>query len=38
MRTAKWTPERCEAWVPTQDGEASLAAVIAASGLPAVKV
>ena len=34
--TAKWTPERCEAWVPTQDGEASLAAVIAASGLAAV--
>ena len=35
--TAKWTPEFCEAWVPTQDGEASLAAVIAASGLPADK-
>ncbi len=35
--TAKWTPERCEAWVPTQDGEASLAAVIAAAGLPAEK-
>jgi isoquinoline 1-oxidoreductase beta subunit len=35
--TAKWTPERCEAWVPTQDGEASLAAVIAASGLPGEK-
>lgn len=35
--TAKWTPEFCEAWVPTQDGEASLAAVIAASGLPAEK-
>ncbi len=35
--TAKWTPERCEAWVPTQDGEASLAAVIAASGLVAEK-
>ena len=33
--TAKWTPTSCEAWVPTQDGEASLAAVIAASGLPA---
>ena len=33
--TALWTPERCEAWVPTQDGEASLAAVIAASGLRA---
>ena len=35
--TAKWTPESCEAWVPTQDGEASLAAVIAASGLPSEK-
>ena len=35
--TAKWTPEACDAWVPTQDGEASLAAVIAASGLPADK-
>ena len=35
--TAKWTPDACEAWVPTQDGEASLAAVIAASGLPAEK-
>ncbi len=33
--TAKWTADSCEAWVPTQDGEASLAAVIAASGLPA---
>lgn len=32
--TARWTPERCEAWVPTQDGESSLAAVIATSGLP----
>lgn len=35
--TAKWTAERCEAWVPTQDGEASLAAVIEASGLAAEK-
>ncbi|QWD67557.1 xanthine dehydrogenase family protein molybdopterin-binding subunit [Polynucleobacter sp. VK25] len=35
--TAKWTTDSCEAWVPTQDGEASLAAVIAASGLPAEK-
>jgi len=35
--TARYTPERCEAWVPTQDGEASLAALIAASGLPAGK-
>ena len=29
--TAKWTSDSCEAWVPTQDGEDSLAAVIAAS-------
>ena len=35
--TAKWTADSCEAWVPTQDGENSLAAVIAASGLPAEK-
>ena len=35
--TAKWTADSCEAWVQTQDGEASLAAVIAASGLPADK-
>jgi len=35
--TAKWSPERCDVWVPTQDGEASLAAVIAASGLPATQ-
>ena len=35
--TAVWTPDGCRAWVPTQDGQASLAAVIAASGLPADK-
>jgi isoquinoline 1-oxidoreductase beta subunit len=35
--TAKWSPDRCDVWVPTQDGEASLAAVIAASGLPAAQ-
>jgi len=35
--TARYTPERCEVWVPTQDGEASFAAVLAASGLPADK-
>ena len=29
--TAKWTPDSCEAWVPTQDGEASLAAAKDAS-------
>ena len=35
--TARWTPERAEVWVPTQDGEASFAALLAASGLPADK-
>ena len=35
--TARYTPDRCEVWVPTQDGEASFAAVLAASGLPADK-
>lgn len=35
--TALWSADRCQAWVPTQDGEASLAAVIAASGLAAEK-
>jgi isoquinoline 1-oxidoreductase beta subunit len=35
--TARFTPEKCEVWVPTQDGEASFAAVLAASGLPADK-
>lgn len=35
--TAKWAPEKCETWVPTQNGENSMAAVIKASGLPAEK-
>ena len=35
--TAKWTPEKCETWVPTQNGENTMAAVIKASGLPAEK-
>ena len=35
--TAKWTPDRCEVWVPTQNGEAAFAATTAASGLPAEK-
>ncbi len=35
--TARYTPERAEVWVPTQDGEASFAALLAASGLPADK-
>jgi isoquinoline 1-oxidoreductase beta subunit len=33
--TAKWTPQRCEVWTPTQNGEAALAAASEASGLPA---
>ena len=32
--TARYTADKCEVWVPTQDGEASFAAVLAASGLP----
>ncbi len=32
--TAKWTPERCEVWCPTQNGEAALAATADAAGLP----
>ena len=35
--TARYTPDKCEVWVPSQDGEASFAAVLAASGLPADK-
>lgn len=35
--TAKWTPERCEVWTPTQNGEAALAAAAEASGLPATQ-
>jgi len=35
--TARYTADRCEVWVPTQDGERSFAAVLAASGLPADK-
>ncbi|HEY1132672.1 MAG TPA: molybdopterin cofactor-binding domain-containing protein [Roseateles sp.] len=31
--TAKWTPERCEVWTPTQNGEAALAAAAESSGL-----
>ncbi|MBM3566747.1 MAG: xanthine dehydrogenase family protein molybdopterin-binding subunit, partial [Alphaproteobacteria bacterium] len=36
--TALYTPDKCEVWVPTQNGEASFAAAVAASGLPADKV
>ncbi len=32
--TARWTPERCEVWTPTQNGEGALAATAEASGLP----
>jgi isoquinoline 1-oxidoreductase subunit beta len=35
--TAKWTPERCEVWCPTQNGEAALAATAEAAGLPPTK-
>jgi len=35
--TARYTPDRCEVWVPTQNGEAAFAATLAASGLPADK-
>ena len=31
--TAVWTPERCEVWTPTQNGEAALAAAADAAGL-----
>ena len=33
--TVRWTPERCDAWAPTQVAEAALDAVAAAAGLPA---
>ncbi len=32
--TALWTPDRCEVWVPTQNGDAALAACSEAAGLP----
>ncbi len=35
--TARWTPERCELWTPTQNGEAALAATAEAAGLPPAK-
>jgi isoquinoline 1-oxidoreductase subunit beta len=35
--TAVYTPDRCEVWTGTQNGEAAFAAVLAASGLPAAK-
>ncbi|MEQ1517963.1 MAG: molybdopterin cofactor-binding domain-containing protein, partial [Usitatibacteraceae bacterium] len=35
--TARWTPERCEVWAPTQNGEAALAAASEAAGIPLEK-
>ena len=35
--TACWTPEKCEVWTPTQNGEAALAATAEAAGLPQAK-
>ncbi len=35
--TARWTPERCEVWTPTQNGEAALATAAEAAGLPLAK-
>ena len=32
--TAIWTPEKCEVWCPTQNGESALAAASEAAGLP----
>ncbi|WP_349018275.1 xanthine dehydrogenase family protein molybdopterin-binding subunit [Azospirillum brasilense] len=32
--TVRWTPERCDAWAPTQVAEAALDAVVVAAGLP----
>jgi isoquinoline 1-oxidoreductase beta subunit len=35
--TALYTPDKCEVWCPTQNGEAALAAAAEASGLPIAK-
>jgi isoquinoline 1-oxidoreductase beta subunit len=35
--TALWTPERCQVWTPTQNGEGALAAASEAAGLPLEK-
>ena len=35
--TVRWTPDRCEVWCPTQNGEAALAATAEAAGLPTSK-
>ncbi len=35
---ARNTPERCDVWGPSQNGEGAFAAILAAAGLPADKV
>jgi isoquinoline 1-oxidoreductase subunit beta len=35
--TAVYTPDKCEVWVPTQNGEGAFATLLSASGLPASK-
>jgi len=35
--TSRYTADKCEVWCPTQNGEAALAAVAEASGLPVAK-
>ena len=35
--TALYTPDKCEVWCPTQNGEAALAATSESSGLPVAK-
>ncbi len=35
--TVKWTADKCEVWVPTQNGDAALAAAVAAADLPTAK-
>jgi len=35
--TALYTPDKCEVWVPTQNGESALAVVAETSGLPVAK-
>lgn len=36
--TAIWTPDKCEVWTPTQNGEGALASAANAAGLPPSKV
>ena len=36
--TALYTPDKCEVWCGTQNGQAAFAAALEASGLPASKV